>query len=429
MPSRPGPRSNPSFFAPQPDPLAAANDEGAFEYVGPDSFPDPPRSTFDDYDSSPRRDNRHHHHHHRRRRKSSRPRNDRRASSQPPPAYSSRPSSPSMPRRTESPPPRRAKSHRNSPVYSDYSDDEEVKPAKGDKWASMKSKGRRGLSKLGRVASTYAAAQMASGGRAKSTDRERSLSRDTYDDRRSHRRSRRYSPSPSPSPSPPRRRGTARHSRRDRPPMNGRKKSYSVSPVSLRRDPYDDDRGRERGGGGGRSRRRRARSPSYSDSSRSSSIDSRYTRRRGGHRRGRSVGAYEDDRRRRGGRSSMAGTSRRRGKSSMGDRYREHMKAPKPEIADRWQMAARAALEAGGVTAFRLRKQPGTWGEKLPKIATAAMGAAAIDAFIDKDPRRQRHGGGGGVKGMAESVIGGMVASKLMGFKSATTHRGTPRYI
>lgn len=52
--------------------------------------------------------------------------------------------------------------------------------------------------------------------------------------------------------------------------------------------------------------------------------------------------------------------------------------------ATRWQMAARAALEAGGVAAFRLRKEPGKWnGEKGAKVATAALGAAAIDAFID----------------------------------------------
>ncbi|KAK8040999.1 hypothetical protein PG994_014006 [Apiospora phragmitis] len=422
MPSRPGPRSNPSFFAPNPDPLAAANDEGAFEYVGPDSFPDPPRTTFEDeYDSAEDR-------HRSRRPRNSRPRHrSRRASSQPPPAYSSRLSSPTMSRRTESPPPRRSKSHRHTAAYDDSEDD--VKPGKDDKWANMKTYGRKGLSKLGRVASTCAAAQMASsGGRGKSTDRERSRSKDTYDDRRSHRRSRRYSPSPSPSPSPPRRRGTARHSRRDRPPINGRKKSYSVSPTPLSRDSYDHDRGRGGRGGGGRSHRRRARSPSYSDSSRSSSVDSRYTCRRGGHRRGRSEGDY-DGRKRRGGRSSTAGTSRRREKSTAPMGYRDHMRAPKPEIADRWQMAARAALEAGGVTAFRLRKQPGTWGEKLPKIATAAMGAAAIDAFIDRNPRRQKSGGGGGIKGMAESVIGGMIASKVMGFKSATTHKGTPRYI
>ncbi|KAK6849329.1 hypothetical protein PG995_013162 [Apiospora arundinis] len=210
MPSRPGPRSNPSFFAPQPDPLAAADDEGAFEYVGPDSFPDPPRSTFQEYDEDDPAD-RHHHHRHARRRKSNHPRHrSRRASSQPPPAYSSRPSSPTMSRRTDDySPPRRSRSHRQAPppAYSDSESDGTVAPKneKGDKWAGIKSKGRRGLSKLGRVASTYAAAQMAGGG-AKSNDRERSLSRDTYDDRRSGRgrggRSR-YSPRPR---RPPRRR-------------------------------------------------------------------------------------------------------------------------------------------------------------------------------------------------------------------------------
>lgn len=105
---------------------------------------------------------------------------------------------------------------------------------------------------------------------------------------------------------------------------------------------------------------------------------------------------------------------------------KEHMASPNPEIARRWQLAARAALEAGGVTAFRLRKEPGSWtGAKGAKVATAALGAAAIDAFIDKDPRRGKQGG---VKGMAENVIGGMIASKVMGFKSATTRKGVYRY-
>ncbi|KAK8003999.1 hypothetical protein PG989_003718 [Apiospora arundinis] len=408
MPSRPGPRSNPSFFAPQPDPLAAADDEGAFEYNTTKTTPQiattttatPGDGKVTTRDTGPDGLRPNHHPH--------------------TPADLPRPPCRDGPTITR---PRGARDPTDRlppPAYSDSESDGTVAPKneKGDKWAGIKSKGRRGLSKLGRVASTYAAAQMAGGG-GKSNDRERSLSRDTYDDRRSGRgrggRSR-YSPSPSPSPSPPRRRGTARHSRRDRPPMNGRQKSYSVSPAPLSRDPYDRDGGRGRGGG--RSNRRRARSPSYSDSSRSSSIDSRATRRRGGHRRGRSEGDY-DDRRSRGGGKDKKGTK---------DGYRDNMRAPKPEVADRWQMAARAALEAGGVTAFRLRKEPGTWGEKLPKIATAAMGAAAIDAFIDKDPRRQRSGGGGGVKGMAQSVIGGMIASKVMGFKSATTHRGKPRY-
>ncbi|KAH8664410.1 hypothetical protein BX600DRAFT_464393 [Xylariales sp. PMI_506] len=105
---------------------------------------------------------------------------------------------------------------------------------------------------------------------------------------------------------------------------------------------------------------------------------------------------------------------------------KDNMRSPNPEVARRWQLAARAALEAGGVTAFRLRKEPGSWaGAKGARVATAALGAAAIDALVDKDPRRSRDGG---VKGMAESVISGLVASKLMGFKSSTTRKGKYRY-
>ena len=75
-------------------------------------------------------------------------------------------------------------------------------------------------------------------------------------------------------------------------------------------------------------------------------------------------------------------------------------------------MAARAAIEAGGLTAFRLRKQPGSWtGDKAVKVATAALGAAAMDAFMDQDPRGTR----GGVKGMADSAISGLIASQIMG--------------
>jgi hypothetical protein len=63
---------------------------------------------------------------------------------------------------------------------------------------------------------------------------------------------------------------------------------------------------------------------------------------------------------------------------------RNNTKGPDKANATRWQMAARAALEAGGATALRLRKEPGSWtGDKGAKVATAALGAAAIDAFID----------------------------------------------
>jgi len=84
-------------------------------------------------------------------------------------------------------------------------------------------------------------------------------------------------------------------------------------------------------------------------------------------------------------------------------------------------MAARAALQAGGVAAFRVRKEPGGWaGPKGAKVATAALGAAAMDAFVDKDPRREK---GNGMKGMAENVIGGLIASKMTGVKRAKSGR------
>lgn len=75
-------------------------------------------------------------------------------------------------------------------------------------------------------------------------------------------------------------------------------------------------------------------------------------------------------------------------------------------------MAARAALEAGGLTAYRLRKEPGSWtGGKAAKIATAALGAAALDAFMDQDPRSAKRG----IKGMAENAVTSLIASQIMG--------------
>lgn len=88
--------------------------------------------------------------------------------------------------------------------------------------------------------------------------------------------------------------------------------------------------------------------------------------------------------------------------------------------SDKWEQAAKAAIVAGAVEAFRSRKEPGTWtGAKGQRVATAALGAAGIDSLLDKDPKEhsKRH--------VAESALGGLMASRLAnGSRSRSRHRG-----
>lgn len=86
----------------------------------------------------------------------------------------------------------------------------------------------------------------------------------------------------------------------------------------------------------------------------------------------------------------------------------------------KWEQAAKAAIVAGAVEAFRSRKTPGPWtGEKAKRIATAALGAAGIDSLVDKDPDKhsKRH--------IAEAAVGGLVANRLAnGSRSRSRGRG-----
>jgi len=88
--------------------------------------------------------------------------------------------------------------------------------------------------------------------------------------------------------------------------------------------------------------------------------------------------------------------------------------------SDKWEQAAKAAIVAGAVEAFRSRKEPGAWtGAKGQRVATAALGAAGIDSLLDKDPKEhsKRH--------VAESALGGLVASRLAnGSRSRSRARG-----
>ncbi|KAH7385606.1 hypothetical protein BKA66DRAFT_511447 [Pyrenochaeta sp. MPI-SDFR-AT-0127] len=88
--------------------------------------------------------------------------------------------------------------------------------------------------------------------------------------------------------------------------------------------------------------------------------------------------------------------------------------------SEKWEQAAKAAIVAGAVEAFRSRNVPGAWtGAKGQRVATAALGAAGIDGLIDRDPEKheKRH--------VAESALGGLVASRLAnGSRSQSRARG-----
>ena len=77
--------------------------------------------------------------------------------------------------------------------------------------------------------------------------------------------------------------------------------------------------------------------------------------------------------------------------------------------SEKWEQAAKAALVAGAVEAFRSRNVPGAWtGAKGQRVATAALGAAGIDGLIDRDPEKheKRH--------VAESALGGLLANRAV---------------
>ncbi len=88
--------------------------------------------------------------------------------------------------------------------------------------------------------------------------------------------------------------------------------------------------------------------------------------------------------------------------------------------SEKWEQAAKAALVAGAVEAFRSRKVPGPWtGAKGQRIATAALGAAGIDGLIDRNPEEheKRH--------IVESALGGLAAAHVAnGSRSRSRPRG-----
>lgn len=93
-------------------------------------------------------------------------------------------------------------------------------------------------------------------------------------------------------------------------------------------------------------------------------------------------------------------------------------------LSPRWQKLAIAALQAGGAAAINARSQPGAWkGEKGARVATAVLGAVALDALnkggardtVPKESERRR----GDDNTTLGGAIGGMLAERLTAAKKS----------
>jgi len=101
-------------------------------------------------------------------------------------------------------------------------------------------------------------------------------------------------------------------------------------------------------------------------------------------------------------------------------------------LSPRWQSAAAAALQAGGIVAMSMRSEPGPWtGSKGVKVVTAALGAGAMKAKEKDGGDRNRSSGGASGSGGTSRGPGGngkggmktkgveMLGTALSGFVAA----------
>ncbi|PYH90652.1 hypothetical protein BO71DRAFT_412442 [Aspergillus ellipticus CBS 707.79] len=127
--------------------------------------------------------------------------------------------------------------------------------------------------------------------------------------------------------------------------------------------------------------------------------------------------------------SSSRHRDRDRGRSHGRD-HRSYSYSPSPtrdrsrhrrdKSEQRIAQAVRAALAAGAVEAFRVRKDPGEWtGEKGKRILTAAITAGGTDGLVDRNPDKhsKRH--------IIESTLAGLAANHFInGSRSRSRSRG-----
>jgi len=158
---------------------------------------------------------------------------------------------------------------------------------------------------------------------------------------------------------------------------------------------------------------RRSRRSRYSSASSSSPSPSRHRRRKslgetalGALGLGSVVSKHSE----RSGRGRGRSSSRHRGRDYSSSRSRSRSRGNHRQRSEqRLAQAARAALTAGAVEAFKSRKDPGDWtGAKGKRILTAAVTAAGADGLLDKDPNK--HSG----RHVVESTLAGLAASHFV---------------
>ncbi|OJK00409.1 hypothetical protein ASPACDRAFT_118652 [Aspergillus aculeatus ATCC 16872] len=127
--------------------------------------------------------------------------------------------------------------------------------------------------------------------------------------------------------------------------------------------------------------------------------------------------------------ASSGSRHRERGRSQARDR-KSYSYSPSPtrsrsrhrreKSEQRIAQAMRAALTAGAIEAFRVRKDPGEWtGAKGKRILTAAIAAGGTDGLVDRDPKKhsKRH--------VVESTLAGLAANHFLnGSRSRSRSRG-----
>ncbi|KAG0155401.1 hypothetical protein PDIDSM_978 [Penicillium digitatum] len=129
--------------------------------------------------------------------------------------------------------------------------------------------------------------------------------------------------------------------------------------------------------------------------------------------------ASRDDRGRGRSQSHRRHRSYSRSSSDSRSRSRHRGSSKRDKSEQRIIQAARAALTAGAVEAFKQRKEPGEWaGTKGKRVLTAMLTAGGTDGLVDKDPSKH------GTRHVIESTLAGLAASHFIGGGSRSRSRG-----